>query len=446
MIGVGVDFGTSNSSVAVFDGSAVRILPLDSYAPNPRVMRSLLYITRAADMLAGERALTLYAQQNTGREVKLERRYVGEVTMTFAEVGAVTKDAYALVDVNEPGRLFQSLKRFLPMTSYRGTNVFGREYSLEELVAMLARTILQRTASQVGGRLDRVVVGRPVRFSEDGQHDRAARRRLEEAWRLAGLRRVRFLEEPVAAAHHYAAQARLPQGATVLVFDFGGGTLDVTVCRAGSGSVQIVATAGVPIGGDLLDRRIMERHVADRLGRGARYLADGLPVPSHIFARLANWQTIIELNRPRLLDLIRTARRSSDRPAELAALETLVTRNYGLELFRAIEGAKIRLSDADAATVSLARQDIVVRQHLSRREFEATIAAQVGAARKTVLAAVAQAGMEPEGIDYAVTTGGSALIPAFRRMLAQTLPRATLTATDSFTSVAAGLALVAGRR
>ena len=142
MLSIGIDFGTSNSSVAVFDGQAVRLLALDRHARDPRVMRSLLYITREGEIVAGQRALDLYTEQNTGREVKMERRYIGEVKMVFSDM-VVVKDAFALVDVNEPGRLFQSLKRFLPVTAFKKTNVFGSEYRLEELVATLARRMVQ---------------------------------------------------------------------------------------------------------------------------------------------------------------------------------------------------------------------------------------------------------------------------------------------------------------
>src|SRR3990172_5682646 len=226
MLSIGIDFGTSNSSVAAFDGCAVRLLPLDPQARDPQVMRSLLYITREGEIVAGQRALDLYTEQNTGREVRLERRYLRDVKMVFGEdVGEVVKQAFALIDVNEPGRLFQSLKRFLPVTSFKKTNVFGTEYRLEELVATLAAAMVGAAEGALGQRIDALVVGRPVRFSEDVAKDEAARRRLEEAWRLVGVPRVRFLEEPVAAAHHYAAEAQLQPGSRFLVFDFGGGAL-----------------------------------------------------------------------------------------------------------------------------------------------------------------------------------------------------------------------------
>ncbi|MGB2693608.1 MAG: Hsp70 family protein, partial [Dehalococcoidia bacterium] len=382
----------------------------------------------------------LYTEQNTGREVRFERVFIRDITMVFAEIGEVVEHGFALIDVNEPGRLFQSLKRFLPVTSFKKTNVFGQEYTLEELVALLARQMVNAAEAALGQPIDQLIVGRPVRFSEDTEIDEAARRRLDEAWQFVGLKRVRFLEEPVAAAHHYASEARLEPGAHLLVFDFGGGTLDVTVARESAGRAEVLGTGGLPIGGDLLDSRIMETRIAPLFGRGAHY--DGnLPVPSHLFARLRSWQSIVELNRPDRLELIRDARRTSDRPDALAAFEELVTRNYGQALFRAIEDAKIALSDADVAEVRLRCGLIDLAQEIKRHEFEAAIGTQVRAARQLVLDVIAAAGRELGQINLVLTTGGSSLIPAFRQMLHEALPRAQLAETDTFTSVAAGLAL-----
>ncbi|MEX1255777.1 MAG: Hsp70 family protein [Dehalococcoidia bacterium] len=450
MLSIGIDFGTSNSSVAVYDpssplragGSAVRLLPLDPLGRNPQVMRSLLYITREGEVVAGQRALDLYTEQNTGREVKLERRYIGEVKMTYSDMELVT-DAFALVDVNEPGRLFQSLKRFLSVTSFKKTNVFGSEYRLEELVATLAEQMVRAAEAALGEPVRELVVGRPVRFSDDERKDAAARERLTEAWSLVGVDRVRFVEEPVGAAHHYAAEAQLEPGTRLLVFDFGGGTLDITVARAGREGIEVLATGGVPIGGDLLDSRIMETRIAPLFGRGAHYTGSGqkLPVPGHLFSRLRSWQSIVELNRPDLLSLIREAKRGSDRPRELARLEALVTRNFGLAVFRAIEEAKIDLSTDDEAVVRLPHWEIDLEQPLTRPEFEAAISAQVRAGRQCVCDTVERAACEPEEIAVVITTGGSSLIPAFRRVLSEALPRASLAEADTFTSVAAGLAL-----
>jgi hypothetical chaperone protein len=441
MLCVGVDFGTSNSSAAVYDGSVIRLLPLDRAASDPCVMRSLVYIERSGDVWFGQNALSRYLEQNTGRAVHYEMCRVGEVTMVFADIGTMVKDAFALLDVSEPGRLFQSLKRFLPMTSFRATNVFGVHYTIEELLSLLARELLSGIHAVLGQSLTRLCVGWPVRFSENPAADALARRRLREAWRLAGVTDVHFVEEPVAAIRHFAVRNALGDARHVLVFDFGGGTLDICVARLSSGGVQTLATRGVAIGGDLLDSRIVETQLTPLFGDGAVQRTTGLPLPRHLVNRLRSWQTILELNTPQNMELIRRLKHEFDRPEQLAALETLVEKNYGVAFFQAVEGAKVRLSDHLATEVHLVNADLRLRHPLTRAAFETAVGPQVRAARGCVEQAVAAAGLVSDEIDLVLTTGGSSRIPAFRRMLGETLPRARLQESDLFTSVASGLAV-----
>jgi hypothetical chaperone protein len=441
MLCVGVDFGTSNSSAAVYDGNVIRLLPLDREASDPCVMRSLVYIERSGDVWFGQSALSRYLEQNTGRAVRYEMQRVGEVTMVFAEVGTVVQEAIALIDVSEPGRLFQSLKRFLPVTSFRATNVFGLHYTIEELLSLLARALLSEIQAALGQPLTSLAVGWPVRFSEDAAADALARHRLREAWRLAGVADVHFVEEPVAAIRHFAVQNMLGNAQHVLVFDFGGGTLDICVARLSQGGVQTLATGGVAIGGDLLDGRIVETQLTPLFGDGAVERSTGLPLPRHLFTRLRSWLTLLELNTPRNLALIRRLKYEFDRPEPLSALETLVEKNYGVAFFQAVEGAKVKLSEHLEAEVCLVNADLRLQHPLTRAAFEAAVGPQVRAARGCVELAVSTAGLAPDTIDLVLTTGGSSRIPAFRRMLSDALPRARLQESDLFTSVASGLAV-----
>jgi hypothetical chaperone protein len=444
MLCVGVDFGTSNSSAAVYDGRSIRLLPLDQEASDPCVMRSLVYIERSGAVWFGQTALSRYLEQNTGRAVHYERQRVGEVTMVFAEVGTVVQEAMALIDVSEPGRLFQSLKRFLPVTSFRATNVFGLHYTIEELLSLLARELLSRIQATLGAPFTRLCVGWPVRFSEHPHEEALARQRLREAWRLAGVADVDFVEEPLAAIRHVAVQHTLGDARHVLVFDFGGGTLDICVARLARGGVQTLATRGVAIGGDLLDSRIVETQLTPLFGDGAVQRSRGLPLPRYLFTRLRSWQTLLELNTPQHMALIRRIKHEVDRPEHLAALEALVEKNYGVAFFQAVEGAKVRLSDHHETEVRLVNADLRLRHPLTRAAFEAAIDPQVRAARECVELAVSAAGVAPDAIDLVLTTGGSSRIPAVRCMLSDALPRARLQESDLFTSVASGLALTGG--
>ena len=95
--------------------------------------------------------------------------------------------------------------------------------------------MVQSAEAALGERIERLVVGRPVRFSEDEKKNEAAAKRLADAWSLVGSNHVCFVEEPIGAAMHYAAEAALASGQRLLIFDFGGGTLDMTVAEASAG-------------------------------------------------------------------------------------------------------------------------------------------------------------------------------------------------------------------
>ncbi|HUE75312.1 MAG TPA: Hsp70 family protein [Chloroflexota bacterium] len=311
---VGLDFGTSNSSVAVLDGQHVRLLPIENQGADNAVLRSVLYIGRDGGRSVGQRAIETYFDQNTGRSVRYALKFIRVIQMTFAETGTIEVPAYARIDENEPGRLFQSLKSFLRDLSFKGTSVFGQTYALEDLIAVLLAEIRRRTEEILGEEVEEWIVGRPVHYAERPDADALAIRRMAEACRRAGMARVRFEPEPIAAGRHYALQAERP--ATALVFDMGGGTLDLTVLKVG-GTWEVLATDGVPVAGDVFDSRIVEGSVIEYFGLNAAMGAEGQPFPVHIPLTLTDWASIVGLNDPKTLDTIRVARRTSPQRSQL---------------------------------------------------------------------------------------------------------------------------------
>jgi hypothetical chaperone protein len=278
---IGLDFGTTNSGAAVFDGRQVHLFPLDPASHDPTVIRSTLYVTRDHQVFIGREAIDAYYRQNVGRPSRMVRQYVGEIEMTFAELPTFVKDVYVLVDELTPGRLLHSLKSELA-GSYRGTTVFGRYYELEKLIALYLREIRERVEAETGQSVDGLVLGRPVTFAGSGAEadSQRAERRLRRAAQMAGFREVAFELEPVAAALHYELTAEEPQN--ILVFDFGGGTLDITVIRIGEpGRRQVFATGGVAIAGDAFDQRIIEGLLLDHFGRSSTWGDGRAPFPTH---------------------------------------------------------------------------------------------------------------------------------------------------------------------
>lgn len=443
---VGLDFGTTNSSAALFDGQRVRLLELDPVNNSPSVMRSTLFITREGVPSIGREAINRFTEGNVGREIEYEWRYIGEAEVTLADVGTVVQALYAVVDANAPGRLFQSLKSHLRDSSFTGTDVFGTRYTLEALIAVVLRLILRRIEEETGTTPEGMVVGRPVHYAvDDPQIDALAISRMRTACELAGLPPVHFLPEPTAAALSYAATAEGRQH--ILVFDFGGGTLDVTIMRLDDGGHRtVLATDGVPIGGDVLDRRIVMGKLLPHFGGGATLGPRRLPLPAVLLEHLSEWQSIVDLTQPKYLELIDEVIRTSDKPNELRALRTLVRENYGLPLYEAVEHAKVRLSDSRHTTIAMHVPGIDFDEPLERWDFERLIGPDVRAVGACVDRALEQAGLRPTDIDVVLRTGGSSRIPRFVKMLAQKFGEERLREMDAFTGVASGLAIAAGDR
>lgn len=228
----------------------------------------------------------------------------------------------------------------------------------------------------------------------------------------------------------------------MLVFDFGGGTLDVTITRIEpDGTRTVVATDGVPVGGDLLDQRVVMGKLHPHFGAGAELGPRRLPLPAFLLDHLAGWQTIVEMHNPRTLDIIEEAIRSSNRPQQLRALRALVRENYGLPLYEMVERTKRELSEAERVTLALHVGDIQFDEPLERWDFERLIGPDVRAVDACIDRTLAAAGLVAKNVDVVLRTGGSSRVPRFVRLLADKFGSDRLLddGQDIFTSVATGL-------
>jgi hypothetical chaperone protein len=440
---VGMDFGTTNSGMAVYDGRTVQVLPLDPDNPNPRVLRTAVYITTDQAVHIGRTAVDRYFTQNIGRAVKLRKVWVGELEIYAEDMYYVT-DAYAYVDVLSPGRLFLSVKTSLRDENYPGTVVGQNYYSLENLIGLYLTVVKTRAERLLGRELKQVVLGRPVRFAADPEHDRLAQSRLLQAAFRAGYERVYLQPEPIAAAYSYETTLDKPQN--VLVFDFGGGTLDLTVMRLGDPKQRrVLATGGIPVAGDVFDQKLVRAKLPRHFGEGSFYgpRHKRLTVPQWIYDSFSNWQTIMELqaseNRQILTDIALTAQRKY----QIEALLSLVSSNYGLKMFDIVEQAKRTLSEKRGAEILLQGDGFQVRDFVTRTEFERVIGAEIRAIQQHLDEVVADSGLPPAQIDAVIRTGGSSQVPAFHEMLVRKFGADKVQAVDTFSSVTAGLGVIA---
>jgi hypothetical chaperone protein len=313
---LGVDFGTTNSSIALFDDDGLHPISTDPANDNPYTTPSILYIDRDNQVTVGARAADSYMARETGRPVRWRRREAGEITVTVAGVSSISGNApiefvqpvNVLVDEAANGRLIQSIKTALFNPRYEGTHIFDHYYRIEDLIALILRHLRLGAEAAYGQSVQQIVLGRPVRFSDSPLVDSRAEAILLKAAVLAGFPRVRFELEPVGVAHLYHRSSPVRQ--CVLVFDFGGGTLDLTIAQVGGPHPPaILATGGLPLGGDDIDRRIM-KSLLPYFGGGD----DGV-LPADMSDRLLAWQTMPELSRPRHIERIHHLKHNGQFPA-----------------------------------------------------------------------------------------------------------------------------------
>ncbi len=227
---VGIDFGTSNSGVAVYDGQRVRLLPVDPKNVIPEVIKTVLYITRDYRTSIGQEAVENYYRDNVNRQRRYVKQWAGEIDVYGADMHYV-RDIFVYVDELKPGRLLQYLKTALRKEGYEGTQIFERYYTVGDLAKTYLSLLKQRAEDVLGEPIEAVTLGRPVKFSEFPEQDHKAQETLRQAAHEAGFKEVDFEFEPIAAALDYEQSIREPQN--VVIFDFGGGTLDIAVMRLG---------------------------------------------------------------------------------------------------------------------------------------------------------------------------------------------------------------------
>ena len=461
----GVDFGTTNSSVAVSDGRQVRVLELDPLNDTPSSLPSLLYIARDGEQIIGRAAANAFIERNVNREVILKQVDLGVNIQGYVASEPDKNESYrpaldmpaaeeavrarATVEVNSPGRLFQSLKSQLRHRAFRGTEVFGEKYLIEGLTAAILRRMREAVEEATGQRVQTVVLGRPVRFSIEPDEDALAERRLRAAADLAGFNNVVLFYEPVAACVEYAVTTDHTQ--RLMVVDIGGGTCDVCVMEFGGAreakarlaESRILGVSGVPVAGDAIDREIMREKLFPYFGSRARYGPSQLPLPQFLLNALLDWQTLYKLNTEETINWLIAMEMSTSQPKAMRALRYLIQTNYGYPVVREVESAKKRLSFAPETDIVVHKDAIQIEERLERSEFAHIIDHTLGQMLDAIKQAEAAAQVGPQDIDFVLTTGGTSLIPAIRHMLEQRYGAHRILHRDTFVSVATGLAIVA---
>ena len=434
---VGIDFGTSNSGVAVYDGQHVRLLPVDPKNVIPEVIKTVLYVTREYRCYLGQEAVEAYYRDNVNRQRRYVKQWAGEIDFRGADMHYV-RDIFVYVDELKPGRLLQYLKTALRKENYQGTRIFEKFYTPGDLAKTYLSLLKRRAEDVLGEKIEAVTLGRPVKFSESSEQDKKAEETLREAAHEAGFKKVDIELEPVAAALYYEQSISKPQN--VVIFDFGGGTLDIAVMRLGDKNRQVYASGGVDIAGSDFDRAIIEKRMLPHFGLGQ---VKHHPEILEMIHAVPDWMALPELGTPINKNVLEKAIQAKIAPVRLKALEGLIYNDLAFTFYNRVEAGKIVLSKEGATVISLEDKNVALWDMYTRHQFESDIHHYLVDVEKVLLDTIAKSGLEPDQIDAVVKTGGSSNIPLFTGMLARIFGAEKVKESSAFSSVVAGLAIKA---
>ena len=358
------------------------------------------------------------------------------------------RDAVAQYLSGTEGRLMRSLKSLLGSALLQDkTLVHNNLVSYQDIISLFLRMLAQKARDALGGIPERVVIGRPVHFVDgDAARDQQAEDALREAAFAAGFKHVSFQLEPIAAALDH--EQRIARESIVLVVDIGGGTSDFTVVRLGPERIHqadrshdVLATTGVHIGGTDFDRRLSLDLVMPLLGY--RHIGPtGREVPNRVFLDLSTWHLIQWLYSPRALRDAQGLRTDYADARLYGRLMQVLNDRLGHRVADTVEQAKIAASltnaDAPMALDWIERGlGAAVTAHGLERFLAQPLEQVVACARDCLQLA----GLSPQGVDAIYLTGGSSALRPLRQALRVAFPDTPQVEGDLFGGVAAGLAV-----
>ncbi len=416
---VGIDFGTTNSVVAMAQAEGDVAVARHEQGSSSGNFRSILCFVRGNDF--------------AGPEVKAGPEAVA-----------------AYLQHGSDCRLIQSVKSMVANPNFAGTAIFGRRYTIEDLIALVLKELRASAERNLGPLGNSATAGRPVRFAGQFADETLALKRLSDAFASAGFNDIEFVAEPLAAAYKFASRITTPQ--LCVIADFGGGTSDFSLVRfypaSGGLAMEALGTSGVGIAGDRLDFRIIEKMVCPKLGLGTHYLSmdKRLPIPAHYYAQFQRWSDLSFLRTAETFRELRMLKRTAEDPDAIDRLIYIIEEELGFDLYRAVSATKTALSSEDSAVLHFKHGPVQVNETITRADFNRWIAEEIAAIDEEVTKLFEESNLTAQQVNHVFLTGGTSFVPAIRELMAARFPSAEFSAEDEFISVAAGLALLGRER
>lgn len=405
----GIDFGTSNSTVALNDARGAHLIALEG--DHVTLPSAVFWESDGAPPQFGRAAIAAY----TG---------------------------------GEDGRLMRGLKSILGSNLIEEkTRVGNRAIAFKDIVASFFGHLKAKLDTAAGTAITHATLGRPVHFVDgDPAGDAAAQAVLEEIARAKGFKHIAFQFEPIAAALHYEQTVAAEE--LVLIVDIGGGTSDFSIVRVSPTRARqadrqsdILANDGIRVGGTDFDRLLSLNAVMPQLGLGSISKDSKMAMPLHYYHDLATWHRINALYTQRTLTDLKDLRYHAEQPALLDRLINVITTRAGHALLMATETAKITLSEYEEARIHISPFTGGKDAMATRIGFEAAVATPIARITATLHSLLASAGLTPADIGTVFMTGGSSSLPILHACVADVLPGVKIATGDLLGSVGTGLSL-----
>ena len=408
----GIDFGTTNSALSIFDEEKKEIISTISI-PSLIYFKDGLTSTDDKNYVVGEKAIEEYLSDGM------------------------------------KGRFIKSIKQILSRTTFTETRIQNRRYNASDLVTLILKDLKETADKITGFDCTRAIIGRPVFFDDDNtQKDTLAQTRLKKAAENAGFTDVRFQFEPIGAA--FAYEKTIAKKEKVLVADLGGGTTDFTYLildpeKVGSKDRKndMIASGGIYIGGDSLDSAFMWEKGTPYFGKNTQYEATRgqiLNVPKSLFANICSWDKMNFFNGQRIQKDIEDYYYFSGNDRKFKNLITLIDNNLGYSVFQSIEKTKIELSDKQSSDFVYKNMGIEIDEVVSLNQYNDVIEKDIQRISEYLDKFLITYKINPTDIDCLFLTGGTSMVSAIQHLFKTKFPHIPMNSGDNFKSVAKGLA------
>ncbi|NID10624.1 Hsp70 family protein [Fibrivirga algicola] len=404
----GIDFGTSNSSIAIDQNGEIKLVPVENASVT--IPSAIFFQQRDNKAFYGRMAINLFFDR-------------------------------------QPGRFMRSLKRVLGTSLMnQGTLVNGTSMNFSTIIAAFLTQIKEKADLVAGQEIEHVVMGRPVHFVDnDPAADARAQAELTAIAQRIGFKYIEFQFEPIAAA--FAHEARLSGEKLAIVADLGGGTSDFTVIRLSNKSIyktdrssDILANTGVRIGGNDFDKDLSLAAIMPEIGYRSTYGDKGLEVPLKPYHDLAEWSKVNFLYTPKLIMQMKQLLYQSHDKTRFSRLIKVLQDETGHTLLAAAEGTKIALTDALQHNASLDFIEEGFAIPVGRSLFETAIQEEVEKISASARQCLQEAGVSNEAIELVILTGGSTEVHSVQAEFKRLFPNAAIADENKLSSVGLGLA------